>query len=340
MLKTIQILLLLLIGLSVTNAKTNSYVSQSEIINISERMRLNELELRNLEIYKNLLKAQKTQREKQLDTYKKEISKNIISLYKLSTTSIKLLFINEQSKKDVLLSYSLLSYYTSHIKNEISKANDYIVLIEKNKKESKEIEKQITQNTAEIKQNIDKIKKYALNKNYTSKELEELREHNSKLIKESKNISNLILELNKKHFLKKDLETDQQILQEKGNFIWPNIGFLESSFKKSKNKLYKNGIVIVTLPHSQIVSPWDGEIIFVDNFENFNQIIIIKHSPSIYSILSGKISPIVKQLQLIKKHEPIALSNTSISTIYFEIKEKNVSVDPTLWLQQKPKSKN
>ena len=328
-----------MIGLSVTYAKANSSISQSEIINISERIRMNELELKNLEIYKNLLQAQHKQREQQLSFYKKEISRNVISLYKLSTSSLKLLFVNEQSKKDTLISYSLLSYYTNHIKDEIIKAKDYIVLIKKNEKETQEIERKIKNNNTEIQKNTKLIKQYALNKNYSNDELKTLRDTNSNLIKESKNLSNLIIKLNKKHFLKKDLDTDKQVLQEKGNFVWPNAGFLESKFKNSKNQLHYNGIVIVTLPNSQIVSPFNGEVLFVDEFDNFDKIIIIKHSSNIYSIISGKISPIVKQLQLVKKHEPIALSNKSVSTIYFEIKHNNTSVDPLFWLQEKQEEK-
>lgn len=341
MLKTLKLLLIIFIGLSFMNTKTNATsISQSEIINISERLRLNELELKNLEIYKNLLQAQQKQQEQQLSFYKKEINRNIISLYKLSTSSLKLLFANEQSKKDTLISYSLLSYYIDHIKQEINKAKNYIILIEKNEEEIQELEQKIQKNTSEIQKNTKLIKDYATNKNYTSLELQKLRETNSNLIKESKNISNLIIQLNKKHYLPSELETDKQILSEQGHFVWPNAGFLESAFKKSKNPLYYNGIVMVTLSNSQIVSPAKGEVLFVDEFDNFNQIIIIKHSPNIYSIISGKISPIVKQLQLVKKHEPIALANKNVSTIYFEIKHNNVSVDPSLWLHSKDNTQN
>ncbi|MDR0484341.1 MAG: peptidoglycan DD-metalloendopeptidase family protein [Alphaproteobacteria bacterium] len=334
-LKVFKLFIFIVIGLSLAGAKTNNVLSQNDIIQISERLRLNELELRNLEIYRNLLSAQKEQRETQLAIYKKTISSNIVSLYKLSISSANLLFYSEQSKKDALISYSLLTYYTNFIKEEITKAREYIALIQENNKDTQKIEKRILLANQEIKKNTDLLKSYLKHNNYTPAEIQKLKDSNTNLIKESSDLANLISNLNKKHYLKSEIETDNKVLANKGNFVWINVGFLESSFKKSPNPLYKNGIIILTLANSQIVSPFDGEILFVDNFDKFNKVIIIKHSASIYSVISGEFTPIIKQLQLVKKHEPIALSPQKISPLYFEIKHDSESVDPLKWLQKR-----
>ncbi|MDR2007684.1 MAG: peptidoglycan DD-metalloendopeptidase family protein [Alphaproteobacteria bacterium] len=329
-------LIIIIVALSVDHAKSNIVLSQNDLIQISETLRLNELELRNLEIYKNLLKSQKEQREKQLLHYKNTLSRNIVSLYKLSTSSLQLLLYSDNSKRDALISYSLLTYYTQYIEEEISKAKEYIVLIQKNNLESQKIEKRILQTNLSIKKNTEVLRDF-LRTNSPAVNAQELKESNAKLVKESSNLANLIKNLNKKHYLDSELGSDNIVLRQRGSFVWINAGFLEAGFKKSENPLYKNGIVLLSLPNSQIVSPADGEILFVDDFDKFNKVIIIKHSASVYSVISGNITPLIRQLQLVKKHEPIALSEQKISLVYFEIKYDNESSDPLTWLAKREK---
>ncbi|MCL2567440.1 MAG: peptidoglycan DD-metalloendopeptidase family protein [Alphaproteobacteria bacterium] len=330
-------LIIIIIALSAIETKSNAVLSQNDLIAISERLRLNELELQNLEIYKNLLQAQKKQREKQLSAYKATISRNIVSLYKLSTASLKLLLYNEQSKRDALISYSFFTYYTKYIEDEIEKIKEYIVLIQKNNAESQKIEKKILYTNQAIKKNTEILRDFLKNSNHNLAEAQELKDSNERLIKESSSLANLIQNLNKKHYTKNELASDNKVLAERGNFIAPSAGFLESPFKKSPNRLYKNGIVLLNLPNSQVVAPFDGEILFIDDFEKFNKVIIIKHSSSIYSVISGNVSPLVKQQQLVKKHEPIALSGKNLTPIYFEIKYDNKSEDPVMWFEKREK---
>ena len=326
------------LSLNVTDVMAFTRLSQKEIIDISGRIRENEVELINIESYKNTLELKKKQNLIQFKTYQNKFYNNIIGIYKLYTVPIQNLFLSQKSNIDIAITYSLFNYYVKYLKQGILDAKEYLWIIYQNNQEFDRIKKEIIQTNIKLSTNYKALHKYLNKKNLTKQEEEDINQlttKNKKIMKENDSLLLLMSSLNNNYLLNKDKEEDAMLAKNKGHFAFINAGFLEQEFhsKKSTDLKY-NGITILSLPNSQIVAPFDGEVVFTDYFNNFDEIIIIKHSPSYYSIISGKYDSLVQPTQLVKKHEPIAISYKTITPIYYELQYRNQPINPNPWLKK------
>ncbi len=313
---------------------TQAFSAQEEVIRLSKQVRDNELQLAYLESNKDLLEAKINFYKEKIFFYRKTLANNLISLYKISYLPLKYIFLQNTPKENIILSYSLFNYYVRYVSDEITKAIEYIKIYKNNSEELKKIERQIVAINKDLSGNMEKIQKHLSKLAVDDKT--KLLKYNSRLIKDSNDIAILIKNVSHQNFLQTEIQEDKNIEKEKGNFVWPAVGFIEKNYQESQSPLYHYGIILLTKNKSQIISPFDGEIAFVDNVENFDNLIVIRHSPSLYSILSGSFTSFVKPTQLVKKHEPIAIhEDTKVSAVYFEMRYKNTTIDPKIWLEIK-----
>ncbi|MFL1780384.1 M23 family metallopeptidase [Candidatus Hepatincolaceae symbiont of Richtersius coronifer] len=309
---------------------------QQHIISLSERIRENEIELNNLTSYRELLQLKQINNQNKINNYAWQINNRVVSIYKMSNTPLQSLFVTQLSPKETAITYALLNYTTKHLKSEIAKSQQYLQLQATNDKELAVIKKKITNINKQLNSNIILLNNY-LKDNPSAQELsysiKQIQNKNSQLMGTSKSLQQLIYTLTNDSLLLEDINKDKDFLANKGSLIWPVAGFINKKYNEDKQKnIYYNGISILATPNSQIVAPHSGEIMFANYFPNFENLIIIKHSASYYTIISGKYKSFVRETQLVKKHEPIAISQETITPIYFEIQYKNTPQNPLPWL--------
>lgn len=170
------------------------------------------------------------------------------------------------------------------------------------------------------------------NNHISNSQLQQINHYNSYVTKNKFTLYALMNEINHSYVLQEDLQADAKVLKHKQKFVYPNNGFIVQKYHKAKpTDLYYNGILILANPSSQIIAPYDGEIVYAHNFYAYNNIIIIKHSASYFSVISGKMKPFVKTTQLVKQHEPIAMSAAENTPIYYELQNKNKPINPSPW---------
>ncbi|MCM8785819.1 MAG: peptidoglycan DD-metalloendopeptidase family protein [Candidatus Omnitrophica bacterium] len=128
----------------------------------------------------------------------------------------------------------------------------------------------------------------------------------------------------------KTLEIETKIVKE-SMFIWPVYGKIICKFGELENK----GIDLIVEPATDVVASQDGEVVFAGNTKKYDETIIIKHNPSIYTVYAHDLEIKVKNGDRVKKGETIGKVKSGTQRkryIHFEIIIDGVNVDPLKYL--------
>jgi septal ring factor EnvC (AmiA/AmiB activator) len=119
---------------------------------------------------------------------------------------------------------------------------------------------------------------------------------------------------------------------------WPMKGKVVSTYGQQKDEksglnIFKKGIEIQTLQGTtSIQSVADGTVQFSGAIPGKGNVVIVEHPGLIYTVYGGLQNVIKQAGQLVKATEnlgTIPLENS----LYFEIRVRNVAIDPVKWLQ-------
>jgi septal ring factor EnvC (AmiA/AmiB activator) len=126
----------------------------------------------------------------------------------------------------------------------------------------------------------------------------------------------------------------------RGNLRLPANGHLAAKFgQKTVTGAQTKGITIATRPGTQVVAPFDGEIVFAGPYLSYGQLLIIAAGEGYHLILSGmaRIDGLVGQRLL--AGEPVGQMAEASSSktkaaeeLYFEIRKDGEAFNPTPWL--------
>ena len=132
------------------------------------------------------------------------------------------------------------------------------------------------------------------------------------------------------------------ISKARGQLPFPVIGTLVGSYGQNLgNGISRKGISIETMHQAQVISPFDGKVVFSGPFRGYGQLLIIDHGEGYHSLLAGlgRIDAILGNPVL--AGEPVAVMNKTGEqpVLYVEFRRDNKPVNPLPWLVQR-KGKN
>jgi septal ring factor EnvC (AmiA/AmiB activator) len=137
----------------------------------------------------------------------------------------------------------------------------------------------------------------------------------------------------------KDLKKRSRILTLKPKSLpWPLKGKLVGSYgqhrdEKSGLSIFRKGIEILTMAeHAPVVSVLDGRVQFAGEIPGKGKVMIVEHPDSIYSIYGGLENLTRSAGEEVKASEKLGYLESD-KPLYFEIRSKNVAIDPVRWLQ-------
>lgn len=126
--------------------------------------------------------------------------------------------------------------------------------------------------------------------------------------------------------------------QARGRILRPVNGQIVEKFgDKLAEGGNSSGIKIRSQPNAQIVSPYDGKIEFSAPFRAYGRVLIINVGDSYRIVLAGLGETFVEAGQEVLAGEPIGemtKDSRIIPDLYMEIRNKDATLDPLMWLEK------
>lgn len=121
----------------------------------------------------------------------------------------------------------------------------------------------------------------------------------------------------------------------KGRLPYPVSGTVVSGFGKSYNRktnlfTFQKGITLEAPPSAQVAAVAAGKVVFAGPLKNYGLIAIVEH-PGQYYTLYGQMGSVAVSIGNPVRQGDV-LGKTAGEPIYFEIRNKNVAINPIQWL--------
>ena len=131
--------------------------------------------------------------------------------------------------------------------------------------------------------------------------------------------------------------SDAAFERAKGMISSPVAGRVTESFGDlAANGMHNKGIKLKTRAGAQVLSPYDGMVLFSGYLKGYGKLLIIEHSKSYYSMLSGMDDIEVEEGQSLLAGEPVGIMDRKgESVLYMELRKKGVPINPVPWLALK-----
>ena len=123
----------------------------------------------------------------------------------------------------------------------------------------------------------------------------------------------------------------------KGNIPYPVKGTVIKKFgDPTDSGLSARGITIRTRSNAQVISPYDGTVLFAGPFRGYGELVIIEHGDGYHTLLAGigRLDTSVGQSLLAGEPVGIMVANSNPS-LYIEIRKNGQPVNPAIWLTNK-----
>lgn len=95
------------------------------------------------------------------------------------------------------------------------------------------------------------------------------------------------------------------------------------------------GIEITTRENAQVVSPFDGKVVFAGPFRGYGELLIIEHGEGYHSLIAGfdRLNSVVGQYVL--AGEPVGIMGQTAPKLYLEMRQDGEAINPLPWLASK-----
>ena len=122
-----------------------------------------------------------------------------------------------------------------------------------------------------------------------------------------------------------------------GSLIRPARGEIAAKFGQRTDAFGEGkGLVIATRAGAQVVTPFDGQIVFEGPFRSYGQILIIEHRGGYHTVLAGLSHVDVVVGQWLKAGEPVGAMIESAEgrpQLYVELRRSGQPFDPAPWFK-------
>lgn len=123
----------------------------------------------------------------------------------------------------------------------------------------------------------------------------------------------------------------------RGNIPFPVKGNIIKKYgEMTDSGLSSKGITIKTRPNAQVISPYDGTVLFAGPFRGYGELLIIEHGDGYHTLLAGigRLDTSVGQSLLAGEPVGIMVADSN-SSLYIEIRKNGQPVNPSTWLTNK-----
>ena len=131
-------------------------------------------------------------------------------------------------------------------------------------------------------------------------------------------------------------EVGENFVKAKGHLLRPARGPVVTAYGEQMSKgVTSKGIIIKTRSQAQVISPYDGTVIFAGPFRGYGNLIIIEHEQGYLSLLAGLEEVDCELGQMLLAGEPVGQMPESGDTrLYVELRKDNHPINPPTWIEK------
>lgn len=311
---------------------------QTQMVHIGKNIKEHELNLNKLGSKISELKSEEVKIKNKIKESQKDIIKAISSLQKLASIPIGALITSPQKPVETIRTAMLLNSvtkylksYTEDLKMDLEKLENIRSGISKKRTEIAKISSDMNIKKKEVssllKKKKSKGRKISQKVFATSKQIK-------RLIKESKTIEEFLKKAQKEkrkdsEFVK-GMDKNSKFSKLKGQIPTPATGSIITSFgEKEPSGIKSKGLRLQTRKNAQVISPYDGVVVFAGDFKGYGNTIIVYHGDNFYTVLSGLNKLFCEENQSLLAGEPIGEMGTGEKrNLYIELRYKDDPINP------------
>ena len=131
-------------------------------------------------------------------------------------------------------------------------------------------------------------------------------------------------------------EVGENFVKAKGHLLRPARGPVVTAYGEQMSKgVTSKGIIIKTRSQAQVISPYDGTVIFAGPFRGYGNLIIIEHGQGYLSLLAGLAEVDCELGQMLLAGEPVGqMPESGDARLYVELRKDNHPVNPLTWIEK------
>ena len=131
-------------------------------------------------------------------------------------------------------------------------------------------------------------------------------------------------------------EVGENFVKAKGHLLRPARGPVVTAYGEQMSKgVTSKGIIIKTRSQAQVISPYDGTVIFAGPFRGYGNLIIIEHGQGYLSLLAGLEAVDCELGQMLLAGEPVGqMPESGDARLYVELRKDNHPVNPLTWIEK------
>jgi len=126
------------------------------------------------------------------------------------------------------------------------------------------------------------------------------------------------------------------ITQARGRLPFPVAGHLVGRYGQTTEAgLTRKGIAIETRVGAQVVTPYDGLVVFAGQFRGYGQILILEHGEGYHTLLAGLTRIDTVPGQWLAAGEPVGAmegADREVPVLYMELRRNGQPINPLPWL--------
>ncbi len=350
------------INLELTSVNQDMIKTARKIQNNEEKLSLMEKQLENLKGDLSIAQSGFTKEDDNL-------IKTLAALQNLALKPTESLLVQPLSPVDIIRSAMILRetvpYLEENAERIREKLQDISAKKDKVEKQIAEISKQKKVMQAEHERMRRLVQKKSRLRNTVEIKSEKAKKNMDKLASQAQDLRDLFNKLEKQRQVAAEKEAERRRLEElnkqeekqsdgliksdegvinniavgfakaKGSLPMPARGNIITRYGEQRVKgVSSKGITIATRQNAQVISPFDGAVVFAGSFRGYGDMIIVEHGDGYLSLLAGLGNIDVELGQMLLAGEPVGqMPNSGTTELYVEIRKDNQPINPSAWFK-------
>ena len=338
-----------------------------ELINAARKIQNSEEKLSLMEKQQKVLEKELQESQEGFSKEDTNLVKTLTALQNLAIKPTESLLVQPLSPVDIIRSAIVLRETVPHLENNANTIRQKLLQIAQKKerldKKIAEIQKQKMVLQVEHEKMKQLVSKKSKLRNSVEIKSEQAKKNMDKLVSQAQDLRDLLgriekqriekqkeeqrrREAQRKHEEKKSADLIKSetnaitniasgFIKAKGSLPLPVRGTIVARYGDQRVKgVSSKGLTIATRERAQVISPFDGVVVFAGPFRGYGDMIIVEHGDDYLSLLAGLGSIDVELGQMLLAGEPVGqMPSQGETELYIEIRKNNQPINPAAWFK-------